>query len=233
VKTRLPTPQTTRTVPSWCETTLARFGQNPYGENKYRIIWGWDRLTYVAENLDFREIAKNPQKIGSLKQVPKYFLNMDGELNRWILEKWMPPESFGSPEQWKKDTWDSTLLAFTLGPYPSRGEFEFCHAIQSEFGNPVEITPHLVSLIVALIEKGKNDYSFEERRQAIRDEYERADQEHYAKVAAIFQEAVEDVDRHIAHNPTILDDVKITHAVERPAGGIRQGKPQDKFRRVN
>lgn len=230
---RLPTPQTSRSVPSWCETTLAKFGQNPYGENIYRIVWGWDRLTPVAEQIDMRELALHPEKIGTTRFVQKYFLNMDGELNRWILEKWMPPQTFGSPEQWKKDTWDATLLTYLLGPYPSHGEYEFSHAFQTEIGNPVDLTPHLVALIVSTIIYGKEHFSYAERRQAILDEMDRADKAHEEKVNAIFREAVEDVRLHVAMNPSALDDVNLSQSVVRPQAGIRQGKPNLKLRRTN
>ena len=196
----------------------------------------WDRLTTVAQPLDFREIAAHPEKIGSTLQIPKYTLNLDGELNRWVLEKWVPPETFGSPEDWKRQTWDAQLLTYMLGPYPAKGEYEFCHCFETEKHSPVEITPHLISLVVSLIKDGVENHSFAERRQAILDDYERADREHQAKIDAVWKQAAEEVALHIAMNPSALDDVPMEHAIARSGRTrplIGQGKPVPKLRKLN
>ena len=63
-------------VPSWCEPFLAKWGKNSYGENNWRVVWGWDRI-------EPREID------GSTLFLPIYHLETDWQLDRWILERWI------------------------------------------------------------------------------------------------------------------------------------------------
>ena len=63
--------------------------------------------------------------------MPKYFPH-----ERWHVERWMPPETYGSRKSW----WASTIereggiLVPALGPYPSRGEYEHCFTLSGGEG---------------------------------------------------------------------------------------------------
>jgi len=57
----------------WVDKLLTKFGTNPAGKNIYRVVWSEDRLAI--------EYGKEIRKYGDGKE-------------RWILEKWMPPEMY-------------------------------------------------------------------------------------------------------------------------------------------
>jgi len=78
---------------------LRTFGENPFGEPKYRLIWSQRKqchvLTEVAPEYTYLEPC-------------------------WVLETWLPGEKFAGPRaQW------GALQEALMGPYPSRGEYFF------------------------------------------------------------------------------------------------------------
>lgn len=83
--------------------SLSRFGQNPYGENLYRIVFApTRRYLVVGERAHW---------------WPKYPECGDS----WILERWRSAmEYHGS-----RASWD--MLCSNLGPYPERGEYDIAH----------------------------------------------------------------------------------------------------------
>ena len=76
-------------------------GRNRFGEPNYRAVWGWSRL-----ELDGREVGR-PRRgrrlccanSWSLRRVPKYTPH-----DRWHIERWLPPEAYGSPQDWYAQT---------------------------------------------------------------------------------------------------------------------------------
>lgn len=193
------TSRTNNEVPPWTMVVLAKFGKTPYSENNYRIVWGWDRM----------EKFETPEGV---KDVPRYQLETDGELNRWILEKWIP-----------------SAEAEEDGRF---GYFEFCHLLQTEKGNFVPLDRTYLELIVTLLEKGRESYDFKRNKAAILQRMADADKAHEMKQDAILNESFADVRRHIAMNPSALNDVKLSHGVEHPRIGIHQMSEIPKFRRM-
>ncbi len=98
-------------------------GYNRFGEPNYRAVWGWSRLGWIggkwedhdAEGALVREVVE-------LRQEPKYVPH-----DRWHIERWIAPEHYGSPQQWYAETIEieNGLRIPALGPYPSRGEYEY------------------------------------------------------------------------------------------------------------
>lgn len=99
--------------PAFFDTSLRHIGgDNPLGEPFLRVSWGWDAKVFRNEN---------PNALA----YPGMFLN------RWILEKWLPPEFFGTPEEWEKSRYfmsaDGKKID-SLGPYPRQGRYGYVHA---------------------------------------------------------------------------------------------------------
>ena len=134
-------------------------------------------------------------------EYPKYTLETDWELNRWILEKWI-----------KTDTPELD------GRY---GYYEFSHLLQTPMGNFLPLTRDYLQLVVTLIEKGK-DYSFEEHKAAILQRHQEADEAARKRRSDILDEAMHEARLHIGMNPSCLNDVKITHGIENPRAGMHQ-----------
>lgn len=95
-------------LPESVEQALVDFGGlNIYGMPNYRIVWGWTRGDWFG---------------GQWR--PKY-IDRERHKERWHLEKWVSPESFGSPEQWyAAAVMDVNGAAVNvLGEFPSHGDY--------------------------------------------------------------------------------------------------------------
>lgn len=89
---------------------MRRFGQNPYGENLYRIIFAPSRRYIV-----YGEWPDGSRKASWVRKYPELG-------DHWVLERWLTPFEYArcTPQEWNE-----TLSV--LGPYPDRGEYEICH----------------------------------------------------------------------------------------------------------
>ena len=75
-------------------------GSNRYGEANYRAVWGWNRLAWIGGKFEERdEDGRLVREVVELRQEPKY-----AQLNRWHVERWVPPEAYGSPRLWYAQT---------------------------------------------------------------------------------------------------------------------------------
>jgi hypothetical protein len=136
--------------------SLARFGQNPYGENLYRIVSAHSRRYLV--------VGEWPDGHFGPEWLPLY--RRLGNL--WIMERWLTAEQFvegkaGQPvgkEQWAADF-------AILGEWPSRGDYEICHVF--ECSPPTDAN---LGKLIGLIETGYQR-RLAETVQFKRDEHER------------------------------------------------------------
>jgi len=139
------------TLPDWVQPLLLRIGgSNPYGQPNYRIIWSEDRMEFRYD-----------------EQKRKYG---DGR-DRWILEKWVAPQEYGSREDWEACIEPVTHLPI-LGPYPENGDYE--HSFTFEITvNPGEepafmpLAENIVEVLVKAIEAGKLNHTAWARKAAI------------------------------------------------------------------
>ena len=104
-------------------------GGNIFGEPNFRAVWGWNRLGWIGGRWTDRDPATGSilrETIG-LRLAPKYF-----PLNRWHIERWCAPETYGSAEQWARNTLEieDGRNVPALGPYPSRGEYEHVFTLE-------------------------------------------------------------------------------------------------------
>lgn len=153
-------------------------GTNPFGEPNFRVVWGYDRVIPIhGEWQDFETIdVKMPdgkRKLVRLKtskietrMVPKYLPG-----NRWHLEKWCPPEMYGTPETWSKAGEEiiGQQTIDTSGPFPHRGEYELVLTLSTD-GGPngefIPLIPAVVEEIVKMVQASK-DFTLGQRRAAI------------------------------------------------------------------
>ena len=139
-----------KTLPSGIEEALLQAGgRNRYGEPNFRCMWGYDRLTPMGglwEDRDEHQILI--REVVEVRMVPKYT-----PFDRWHIECWLPPESYGTPEDWKKLTHETVKgqLIEQLGPYPSRGDYELCYTVQDDDGKFVQVTPKIARTVAELV----------------------------------------------------------------------------------
>jgi hypothetical protein len=126
-------------------------GINRLGEANYRAVWGWNRLAWIGGKFEERDPATGSllREVVELRQEPKY-----PAVNRWHIERWVPPEVYGSPQAWYGQTIEreSGLSIPALGPYPSRGEYEHCFTLEGLRGEFIQLTPTIAEHIARAIE---------------------------------------------------------------------------------
>jgi hypothetical protein len=126
-------------------------GTNPYSEPNYRAVWGWNRLAWIGGKFEERDPATGSllREVVELRQEPKY-----PAVNRWHIEKWLPPEVYGSPRAWYAHTVEreNGVSIPALGPYPSRGDYEHCFTLEGPRGEFVQLTPAVAEHIARAIE---------------------------------------------------------------------------------
>jgi len=71
-------------------------GRNWFGQPNYRAVWGWNRFAWIGGKFEERHAnGALLREVVELRQEPKY-----PAVNRWHIEKWLPPEVDGSPRAW-------------------------------------------------------------------------------------------------------------------------------------
>lgn len=126
-------------------------GRSIFGEPNFRAVWGWNRLGWIGGRWTDHDPATGSvlrETIG-VRLAPKYFPH-----NRWHIERWCAPETYGSPEQWARNTLeieDGRNIP-ALGPYPSRGEYEHVFTLEDSRGNFLQLTPTMIERLSRMIE---------------------------------------------------------------------------------
>ncbi|HXX45019.1 MAG TPA: hypothetical protein VEJ38_09835 [Candidatus Acidoferrales bacterium] len=141
----------THEAPASIQQRVARAGgTNRFGEPNFRVVWGGSRLTWIGGRWTDRDAHGNAlRETIELRRVPKYF-----PLDRWHIERWMPPETYGSPESWYAQTIETEdgIRIPALGPYPARGEYEHCFTLESAAGEFIPLSPAACDWIVRAVE---------------------------------------------------------------------------------
>jgi hypothetical protein len=147
-------------------------GTNRYGEPNFRVVWGGARLTWIGGRWTDRDAHGNVSREAiELRQVPKYL-----PLDRWHIERWMPPEFYGSPDQWRaltSETEDGIRIP-ALGPYPARGDYEHCFTLQGSAGDFEPLNAAACDYIVRAIEWSRRQTRTDQRAAIAERESRRA-----------------------------------------------------------
>jgi hypothetical protein len=154
-------------------------GINRFGEANYRAVWGWNRLAWIGGNFEDRdEHGALLRERVELRQEPKY-----PAVNRWHIERWLPPETYGSPRAWYPQTIERAngISIPALGPYPSRGEYEHCFTLETAGGEFLQLTPTIAEHIARAIEWSRRVPRARSRAQL--DEKEARSERNYEKWA--------------------------------------------------
>src|SRR2546428_2195103 len=112
--------------------------------------WGWNRLAWIGGKFEDRdEQGSLLRECIELRKEPKY-----PAVNRWHIERWVPPEVYGPPRAWYAQTVELAggRSIPALGPYPSRGDYEHCFTVEDSQGEFVQLTPTVAERIAQAIE---------------------------------------------------------------------------------
>jgi hypothetical protein len=157
-----------------CERLVHAGGKNRLGEPNFRVVWGGSRLTWVGGRWTDRDAHGNVVRESiELRRVPKY-----SPTDRWHIERWTPPESYGSPAQWYERTVEveDGVSVPALGPYPSRGEYEHCFTLSGVSNEFIPLTAAACDWVVRAIEWARRQPR-SASRAAIADREERQEHE--------------------------------------------------------
>ncbi len=151
-------------------------GCNRFGEANYRAVWGWSRLDWIGGKWEDRDAGGAlVREVVEVRREPKYAPH-----DRWHIERWLAPESYGSPEQWRAETLEiaNGRSIAALGPYPARGDYEHCFTLEGPSGEFVQLTPAIARGIARAIERSrcaprsKSREALDERTRREEREYE-------------------------------------------------------------
>ncbi|MGB6483244.1 MAG: hypothetical protein WBE86_07130 [Candidatus Acidiferrales bacterium] len=177
----------THDAPASLQLRLARAGGlNRYGESNFRVVWGWSRLTWIGGKWTDTDAHGNAMReIIELREVPKYF-----PFDRWHIERWLPPETYGSPQEWYAQTVEREdgISIPALGPYPQRGEYEHCFTLQGSRGEFIPLSPGACESIVRAVEFARAQPA-NEHRAALAQRELRRDRAWDAHADAVFSDA--------------------------------------------
>ncbi len=175
-------------APAPIQERVARAGGlNRFGEPNFRVVWGGSRLALVGGRWTDRDAHGNLiREIVELRRVPKYVPH-----DRWHIERWLPPESYGSPEAWRAQTIEieNGISIPALGPYPSRGDYEHCFTLMGANGEFIPLSPAACDWIVRAVEWARRQPR-SLHRQAILARELRREQEFDRYAADILNDAV-------------------------------------------
>lgn len=149
-------------APPWVLQRVTRAGGlNRFGEPNFRVVWGGSRLAWIGGRWVGRDDHGNIiRETVELRREPKYV-----PVDRWHVERWLPPECYGSPSSWYELTVETegSIRVPTLGPYPSRGEYEHCFTLQDARGEFIPLTATACEWIARAVEWSRQQPSIVRR----------------------------------------------------------------------
>jgi len=131
----------TRSIPTSFKRKVTEIcGKTPAGGPYLRVVWMPDQEMFACGD----------------PHVPKY----GEELKYFMLENWLPPEFFGTPEQWSESRWhqeeDGSWLD-VLGEYPRRGLYGAFLPLMDSNGLPIyELDNRILDAIRAITYDNNN-----------------------------------------------------------------------------
>ena len=158
-------------------------GRNLFGEANYRAVWGWARLDWIGGKWEDRDPVSGAlvREVVELRREPKYAPH-----DRWHIERWMPAESYGSPDEWRARTMEivNGRNVLALGPYPARGDYEHCFTLEGPKGEFVQLTPAVARHIARAIETSRG-IAPAKKREALEERSQREEREYDSYAEAV------------------------------------------------
>lgn len=166
---------------------MKRFGDNPYGEALFRVVFSDSRTDLIG--------GKWPDGICDYREARRYPF-----IHAWVLEKWQSPEEYaGTREYYERQQLDAPSGLFTCGPYPARGEYAYCYTFPFQPEDSMVVNAVTAIKLSGYITPG-------EQKQAIMGQYEKAQKAQDAQISDIVDDAIggfagADAVVSFAHNP--------------------------------
>ncbi len=132
------------------DTIKALSPTNLYNEPIFRAIWSADRMHWASGWWNDYDSTSGIllRRVFEARHVPKYQMAA-----RWVVERWMPPSFFGTPEMWNQATAEYEAqhgLLLELGPYPHEGDYVHIWTCEDLQGNYMELTSTIIADVISL-----------------------------------------------------------------------------------
>jgi hypothetical protein len=126
-------PETRKTPPEYQARITRMFGVNRFGEPNFKIVW--NQSNFIRMGNVWHDSRGNEQ-VGY-----KDTYQGDGQ-PCWLILKWHPPEHYGSPNTYYRETYDNHSRRYITGEYPWKGRYEIMQALISKqfIGGQMQIT---------------------------------------------------------------------------------------------
>jgi len=149
-------------------------GLNKFGEPNWRVVWGQTQTERVGGLWEYGDGTK----VAEMRDVLRY----DGAAV-WALERWFPPENYGTEWQWYRENADPKSGLPLLGGYPDQGEYEPCIRIHGELND------YVIDSFIQLILK-THETTAKQRQIAVRDYRLKIEQEDHDRKVEMYIEKV-------------------------------------------
>ena len=129
----------TRRCPKEFQDRITRlFGRNRFGDPNFRIVWG--QSEFIRQGNVWRD-AQGNERGGYIDRYACHGMPC------WVIMRWKPPESYGSPRTYYAQTWmaakshlerdpnhphDSPRGFYITGEYPWKGRYEIMQPLISK-----------------------------------------------------------------------------------------------------
>src|SRR5262245_46766641 len=137
-------------VPEKLQYRIAKLGgRTDDGQPLFRVMRSCDRMAWVGGPWKKHDASGNiTGECIEVKLVPAYAHVTD----RYVFEAWFPPEWYGTPESWERDThlMFNGIKVETQGPYPRHGDYELVKVLETP--ERKLFVPLTEAICVALVE---------------------------------------------------------------------------------
>jgi hypothetical protein len=138
-------------------------GLNRYGDPNFRVVWSDNRYELAG---GMWEDPSTKTAVAEYRHQVKYDLPQP----KWILERWLPPEFYGTPQSWYWENLCPYSGLSLLGPYPYKGDYESCYTFE-------RLSFSWFDVLVPLILKSQAETTTAMRKSAQMAEQERKEAE--------------------------------------------------------
>jgi hypothetical protein len=133
-------PETRKCPPEYQARITRKFGVNRFGEPNFKIVWNQSQFIRMGKLTGYRDIYQG-----------------DGQ-PCWMIMRWKPPEFYGSPKTYYRETFEQGSGRYATGEYPWKGRYEIVQSlIAKEFKDgqllisSMPLCHYLVDMIIPLI----------------------------------------------------------------------------------
>jgi len=142
-------PETRRVPAAYQARITKKFGVNRFGEPNYKIVW--NQSQFIRMGNVWRDSRGNEQ--AGYKDT----YQGDGTAC-WMIMRWLPPEHYGSPNTFYRETYDGLSRKYFMGEYPWKGRYEILQALNCKdfIGGKLVVTHlplchYLIDMVIPMI----------------------------------------------------------------------------------